>query len=118
MKRSAVRKRPVSGSTSVALIDSIVKVHRARTSTLDKETRTVYRQSFREILLETAAKSAAIDAIVAPGERADLEELVRREMGGAYPLSVPLEVSVGVGTGAGPPPGITARTGRKRSSAV
>ncbi|HET8661978.1 MAG TPA: DNA polymerase I, partial [Micromonosporaceae bacterium] len=35
---------------------------------------------------------------VAPGERVELEELVRREMGGAYPLSVPLEVSVGVGT--------------------
>ncbi|MEO3923280.1 DNA polymerase I [Micromonosporaceae bacterium B7E4] len=35
---------------------------------------------------------------VAPGERADLEALVRREMGGAYPLAVPLEVSVGVGT--------------------
>ncbi|BFU45936.1 DNA polymerase I [Krasilnikovia sp. MM14-A1004] len=34
---------------------------------------------------------------VAPGERDALEELVRREMGGAYPLSVPLEVSVGVG---------------------
>jgi DNA polymerase-1 len=34
---------------------------------------------------------------VAPGEREPLEELVRREMGGAYPLSVPLEVSVGVG---------------------
>jgi DNA polymerase I len=34
---------------------------------------------------------------VAPGEREALEELVRREMGGAYPLSVPLEVSVGVG---------------------
>jgi DNA polymerase I len=34
---------------------------------------------------------------VAPGERAALEGLVRREMGGAYPLSVPLEVSVGVG---------------------
>jgi DNA polymerase-1 len=34
---------------------------------------------------------------VAPGERAALETLVRREMGGAYPLSVPLEVSVGVG---------------------
>ncbi|MFV2101157.1 DNA polymerase I [Micromonospora sp. LOL_024] len=34
---------------------------------------------------------------VAPGERAVLEELVRREMGGAYPLSVPLEVSVGEG---------------------
>ncbi|WP_433529098.1 DNA polymerase I [Micromonospora sp. CA-263727] len=34
---------------------------------------------------------------VAPGERATLEELVRREMGAAYPLSVPLEVSVGEG---------------------
>ncbi len=34
---------------------------------------------------------------VAPGERPELEALVRREMGGAYPLSVPLEVSVGVG---------------------
>jgi DNA polymerase-1 len=34
---------------------------------------------------------------VAPGERDALEELVRREMGGAYPLSVPLEVSVGGG---------------------
>ncbi|AEV82724.1 DNA polymerase I [Actinoplanes sp. SE50] len=34
---------------------------------------------------------------VAPGEREPLEELVRREMGGAYPLAVPLEVSVGTG---------------------
>ncbi|MEV0329528.1 DNA polymerase I [Micromonospora echinospora] len=34
---------------------------------------------------------------VAPGEREALEALVRREMGGAYPLSVPLEVSVGDG---------------------
>ena len=34
---------------------------------------------------------------IAPGERADVEELVRREMGGAYPLDVPLDVSVGVG---------------------
>ncbi|MDG4805211.1 DNA polymerase I [Micromonospora sp. WMMD1120] len=34
---------------------------------------------------------------VAPGERETLEALVRREMGGAHPLSVPLEVSVGVG---------------------
>ncbi|GID97992.1 DNA polymerase I [Amorphoplanes digitatis] len=34
---------------------------------------------------------------VAPGEREALEALVRREMGGAYPLSVPLEVSVGGG---------------------
>ncbi|MFE9190794.1 DNA polymerase I [Micromonospora sp. NPDC007208] len=34
---------------------------------------------------------------VAPGEREALEALVRQEMGGAYPLSVPLEVSVGLG---------------------
>ena len=34
---------------------------------------------------------------VATGERDQLEELVRREMGSAYPLSVPLDVSVGVG---------------------
>ncbi|MFC0003192.1 DNA polymerase I [Micromonospora siamensis] len=34
---------------------------------------------------------------VAPGERESLEALVRREMGEAYPLSVPLEVSVGEG---------------------
>ncbi|WP_213453940.1 DNA polymerase I [Rhizomonospora bruguierae] len=35
---------------------------------------------------------------VAPGERAALEWLIRDEMGGAYPLSVPLEVSIGAGT--------------------
>jgi DNA polymerase-1 len=34
---------------------------------------------------------------VAPGERAAVEVLVREQMGGAYPLDVPLEVSVGGG---------------------
>jgi DNA polymerase-1 len=34
---------------------------------------------------------------VAEGERDKLEDLVRREMGGAFPLTVPLDVSVGVG---------------------
>ena len=34
---------------------------------------------------------------VATGERAALESLVREQMGGAYPLDVPLEVSIGVG---------------------
>jgi DNA polymerase I len=34
---------------------------------------------------------------VAPGEREALDALVRREMGGAYRLSVPLDVSIGVG---------------------
>src|SRR6478609_1807564 len=34
---------------------------------------------------------------VAKGERDDVEKLVRDKMGGAYPLNVPLEVSVGYG---------------------
>jgi DNA polymerase-1 len=34
---------------------------------------------------------------VAPGEREALEALVREQMGRAYPLDVPLEVSVGGG---------------------
>jgi DNA polymerase-1 len=34
---------------------------------------------------------------VAPGERPDLEALVRREMGSAYELAVPLDVSIGLG---------------------
>ena len=34
---------------------------------------------------------------VGTGERDDLEALVRREMGAAYELSVPLDVSIGVG---------------------
>ncbi|HKR51434.1 MAG TPA: DNA polymerase I [Pseudonocardiaceae bacterium] len=34
---------------------------------------------------------------VAQGERPAVETLVRREMGAAYPLNVPLEVSIGVG---------------------
>jgi len=34
---------------------------------------------------------------IAPGERDAVEKLVRERMGGAYPLDVPLEVSVGYG---------------------
>ena len=34
---------------------------------------------------------------IAPGERADVEALVRKEMGSAVPMDVPLDVSVGVG---------------------
>ena len=34
---------------------------------------------------------------VGPGEQEQLEALVRKHMGGAYPLSVPLDVSIGVG---------------------
>ncbi len=34
---------------------------------------------------------------IAPGERATVEDLVRREMGGAYSLDVPMDVSIGLG---------------------
>ena len=34
---------------------------------------------------------------VAPGERESLESVVREQMGAAYPLDAPLEVSVGLG---------------------
>ena len=34
---------------------------------------------------------------MATGEREQLEELVRAQMGGAYALDAPLEVSIGVG---------------------
>jgi DNA polymerase I len=34
---------------------------------------------------------------IAPGERDAVEALVCREMGGAYELDVPMDVSVGVG---------------------
>ncbi len=34
---------------------------------------------------------------IAPGEREALEELVRRDMGHAVEMTVPLDVSVGVG---------------------
>mgnify|MGYP000430317446 CR=1 FL=1 len=34
---------------------------------------------------------------VAKGELYQLTELVRKEMGGAYPLKAPLDVNVGVG---------------------
>ncbi|MBV9292111.1 MAG: DNA polymerase I, partial [Frankiales bacterium] len=34
---------------------------------------------------------------VAPGEAADVERIVREQMGSAYALDVPLDVSVGLG---------------------
>ena len=40
---------------------------------------------------------AATDVELAPGEREQVTELVRREMGAAFELDVPLEVSVGFG---------------------
>ena len=49
---------------------------------------------------------------IAPGERDEVEALVRREMAGAYPLKVPLDVSVGVGR-PGTPPATDCRSPRQ-----
>ncbi|GAA2585534.1 DNA polymerase I [Winogradskya consettensis] len=57
-------------------------------------------RALREAGLESRMLLQVHDELVfdvAPGEREALETLVRHEMGAAYPLSVPLEVSVGLG---------------------
>ncbi|GAA2467336.1 DNA polymerase I [Winogradskya humida] len=57
-------------------------------------------RAIREAGLESRMLLQVHDELVfdvAPGEREPLEALVRQEMGAAYPLSVPLEVSVGLG---------------------
>jgi len=57
--------------------------------------RALEREGLRSRLLLQVHDELVLE--VAPGEREALEELVRREMGSAYELSVPLDVSVGVG---------------------
>jgi DNA polymerase-1 len=57
-------------------------------------------QALREEKLRSRTLLQVHDELVfevAPGEREQLETLIRREMGRAYPLEVPLEVSVGAG---------------------
>ncbi len=75
---------PIQGSAADIIKVAMLGVHRALT---ESELRSrVLLQVHDELVLE-----------VADGEQADVEALVRREMGAAYPLSVPLEVSVGFG---------------------
>jgi DNA polymerase-1 len=82
-KRMALNA-PIQGSAADMIKIAMLKVDEAlRTSGL---TSRMLLQVHDELVFE-----------VAPGEREALEELVRREMGAAYPLSVPLEVSVGTG---------------------
>jgi DNA polymerase-1 len=75
---------PIQGSAA-----DIIKVAMLRVDTALRESGLTSRmllQVHDELVFE-----------VGPGEREALEGLVREQMGGAYPLSVPLEVSVGVG---------------------
>ncbi|MGX6604952.1 DNA polymerase I [Micromonosporaceae bacterium Da 78-11] len=75
---------PIQGSAA-----DIIKVAMLRVDAALKET------GLKSRMLLQVHDELVFD--VAPGEREPLEGLVRREMGGAYPLSVPLEVSVGAG---------------------
>lgn len=75
---------PIQGSAA-----DIIKLAMLRVEAALKESGAQSRQLLQvhdELVLE-----------IAPGEAADVEALVRREMGGAIDMDVPLDVSVGVG---------------------
>ena len=75
---------PIQGSAA-----DIIKLAMLRVETALKESGAQSRQLLQvhdELVLE-----------IAPGEAADVEVLVRKEMGGAIVMDVPLDVSVGVG---------------------
>jgi DNA polymerase-1 len=75
---------PIQGSAADIIKVAMLNVHRAL---VDAKLRSrVILQVHDELVLE-----------VAEGENAEAEALVRREMGSAYQLAVPLEVSVGFG---------------------
>ncbi|GAA2668165.1 DNA polymerase I [Actinoplanes palleronii] len=82
-KRMALNA-PIQGSAADIMKLAMLKVDAALTSS--GLTSRMLLQVHDELVFE-----------VAPGEKEPLEELVRREMGAAYPLAVPLEVSVGTG---------------------
>ncbi|HEU0131446.1 MAG TPA: DNA polymerase I [Mycobacteriales bacterium] len=75
---------PIQGSAADIIKIAMLRVHeRLRTDGFGSR---LLLQVHDELVLE-----------VAPGERERLEAMVREEMGGAYTMKVPLDVSVGVG---------------------
>ncbi|SOD73453.1 DNA polymerase I [Jatrophihabitans sp. GAS493] len=76
---------PIQGSAADIIKVAMLGVHRRLTE--EKLDSRLLLQVHDELVLD-----------IAPGERAAVERLVVAEMGSAYPLDVPLEVSVGVGT--------------------
>jgi DNA polymerase I len=75
---------PIQGSAADIIKIAMLGVHRALRDA-DLRSRLLL-QVHDELVLE-----------ISPGERDQVEELVRREMAGAYSMDVPLEVSVGYG---------------------
>ena len=87
----AALNAPIQGSAADIIKVAMIEVDAALTAA--GLTSRMLLQVHDELLFE-----------VADGEREQLEALVRDKMGGAYPLDVPLEVSVGYGPAGTPPP--------------
>jgi DNA polymerase-1 len=75
---------PIQGSAADIIKIAMLRVDRA-----------LHDEGLRSRLLLQVHDELVLE--VAPGERAAVEQLVCREMGGAYQLSVPLAVSLGCG---------------------
>jgi DNA polymerase-1 len=75
---------PIQGSAADIIKVAMLNVHRRLRA--DGMRSRLLLQVHDELVLEVAA-----------GEREALEALVRKEMGEAYELAVPLDVSIGVG---------------------
>jgi DNA polymerase I len=84
MAERAALNAPIQGSAADIIKVAMLGVHRGLTEAGLKSR--LLLQVHDELVLE-----------IAPGERAEVESLVRHEMGSAYRLDVPLDVSVGVG---------------------
>ena len=76
---------PIQGSAADIIKQAMLNVQRALI--LEKFQSRLLLQVHDELILEVVA-----------GEQEQLTQLVRREMGTAYPLKAPLDVSVGIGT--------------------
>ena len=84
MAERAARNAPIQGSAADIIKVAMLGVHGG-----------LAKAGLRSRLLLQVHDELVLE--IAPGERDTVEELVRREMGGAFPLDVALDVSVGVG---------------------
>jgi DNA polymerase-1 len=84
MAERAALNAPIQGSAADIIKVAMLGVHRGLSG-----------GGFRSRLLLQVHDELVLE--IAPGERDAVEELVRREMGGAYQLDVPMDVSVGAG---------------------
>jgi DNA polymerase-1 len=84
MAERAALNAPIQGSAADIIKVAMLGVHRG-----------LAEAGLRSRLLLQVHDELVLE--IAPGERAAVEALVRREMGGAYQLDVDLDVSVGVG---------------------